>query len=61
MMIRFQCGHQEQPIDRSGLMQVFAGMECCFEFGSGIRGSHHTEGKVLEEAVMRVSVRVAIE
>ena len=25
----------------------------CFEFGSGMRVSHHLEGKVLEEAVMR--------
>ena len=25
---------------------MFAGMECCFEFGSGIRVSHHPEGNV---------------
>ena len=32
---------------------MFAGMECCFEFGSGMRGSHHPEGKISECAVVR--------
>ena len=32
---------------------MFAGMECCFEFGSGMRVSHHPEGKVSECAVVR--------
>ena len=34
-------------------MLIFAGMECCFEFGSGMRGSHHPEGKISECAVVR--------
>ena len=31
---------------------MFAGMECCFEFGSGMRVSHHPEGKVSKCAVV---------
>jgi hypothetical protein len=44
-------GWQSRPTDHGNSRRIIV---IYFEFGSGIRGSHHPEGKVLEEAVMRV-------
>ena len=44
-------GWQSRPTDHGNSRRIIV---ICFEFGSGIRGSHHPEGKVSDCAVVQV-------